>query len=372
MSLSTNKLSKGQRLGVMILGLVIAAIIALIWFLILHKPQLNNHKSAATVVSTSKAKVADVPIMVDALGTLSALQTTNVSSQIDGTIEKILFHEGQTVQQNQILFILNHDALAETYKAAEAKSHYAEWQYQAALKIPEKEMSTANLKQLKSAANSAKADAQLAWTNLHNSIIRAAFSGTIASTSYHPGDYINAGTTLTTLVNNNYLKLSYQLPKQYQANLKIGSPLSFTDGAQQYHATVSYISPTVDPTTQTITLHALVDNSSKHLHAGSIVNVTQTVSTLFKQVVVPELAVIGDFDHYYVYVVSKNKAEQQNVTLGPHYQSQVVIKSGLKPNESYISLGQNLVSNGMAVKTVKSASWKYLIFVLNDPFLQPY
>src|SRR6185312_15686734 len=57
----------------------------------------------ATTVGVGKAERADIPIVLDALGTVNPAAVATVRPQIGGVLQKILFTEGQLVKEGQVL-----------------------------------------------------------------------------------------------------------------------------------------------------------------------------------------------------------------------------------------------------------------------------
>ena len=87
---------------------------------------------APVPVLAAQAKLADVPVYLDGVGTTKALNTVTVRPQVDGKLMRILFQEGQDVQSGQVLFIID----SRPYVAAvnQARDEYAA-QLVAALRV---------------------------------------------------------------------------------------------------------------------------------------------------------------------------------------------------------------------------------------------
>ena len=60
-----------------------------------------------TTVGVASAGIADVPVTLDALGTVTPTATVTVRPQVSGTITQVLFKEGQLVKRGQVLAVID-------------------------------------------------------------------------------------------------------------------------------------------------------------------------------------------------------------------------------------------------------------------------
>jgi len=198
-----------------------------------------------------------------------------------------------------------------------------------------------------------KAELDKAKTELSNKTIIAPFSGSVGAKIVSIGNYVNAGAPLVTLTNTQKLFVKYNLPSDKLTQIKLGQDIALTASAvpgKTFHGKVTYISNIVDPNTQTITLHASIDNTDQLLKAGLFAHIQQTLGDNKQAVVVPATTVFADDKGYYVYQTKNGKATQHRITIGERLPDQVIIIKGLSPADTIVVAGQNKLNPGTIVR----------------------
>ena len=204
----------------------------------------------------------------------------------------------------------------------------------------------------------AKADQEEKKADLDQLSIKAPFSGILGEFKYNEGDYITAGTVLVDLVNKSRLLADYNIPQSYLTELKKGQRATIRVKAlpnQSFTGTVNFISPTIDDSTRTVTVQALVPNPDDKLLPGMFVKVNQQIGTEKNVLVVPDQAVLADVKGYYVFQVVDNKATQVYIELGTRQGGLAQVKSGIKVGDTIVVLGQQKLQDGSAVNIVTAA-----------------
>src|SRR4029077_16906732 len=69
--------------------------------------QAQAAAARAVSVAIAQVKVQDVPVYVTGLGSVTAFNTANIKSRVDGQIMKVNFREGQDVKQGELLIEIN-------------------------------------------------------------------------------------------------------------------------------------------------------------------------------------------------------------------------------------------------------------------------
>jgi multidrug efflux system membrane fusion protein len=123
--------------------------------------------------------------------------------------------------------------------------------------------------------------------------------------------------------------------------------------SQAVRGTLIVVDNTVDATTGTIKLKANFENQDRLLWPGQFVNVTLTLGTLTKAVIVPAEAVQPGQKGPMVYVVKPDQTvEPRTVVVGQDYGKRVIIKSGISAGESVVTDGQLRLFPGAPVRAV--------------------
>ena len=115
---------------------------------------------------------------------------------------------------------------------------------------------------------------------------------------------------------------------------------------------LSLVDNTVDTTTGTIRLKAILENGDRKLYPGLFVNVVLTLGLQNQAVIVPSQAVQIGQDSSYVYVVKADMtAEVRKVKTGTSVNNMTVIEEGINAGEQVVTDGQLRVVPGATVQS---------------------
>lgn len=325
--------------------------------LIVHHHKKNNaletrNQLAAIPVRVEKPIQQSIPLTASATGYLIAKKSTTITPRTSGYIQMINAHEGQSVTSGQVLFQLDNQTEKDALAAAKANAELSQLQYQRDKKLLAKGYITQDTYYAAEVTfKQNQAALETAQNNLDNKSITAPFNGTMGALSVSLGAYVNPGTALTTLVDNNHLRVEYALPVKDLAQLQLNQAVNILDATnnQKINATVTYISPAIDQNTQTIAVHASIDNQAQTFKPGEYVTITQNLGSQNNALLVPEQSVLASINGYHVFIVKNNKAVKVPVKMGDRINGNVVITTGLTPNDEVIIAGENDVKDKQAV-----------------------
>src|SRR3990167_533647 len=342
-----------EKKKIIIISIVIILIITSIIFFV-HKTKKPSvlTKIPSAPVQVSKPIQKSIPKTISTTGNLIADKSTIITPRASGYIKSIHFHEGETVKSGQILFQLDSQTQKNVLLSAKAAENLSQLQFNRDKKFLKKGFITQDtyyaaqvtLKQNQAALETAQ-------INLDQRTITAPFNGSIVAISVSVGDYVNPGNTLTTLVDNLHLRAEYALPVKELNQLHLNQIVFITDSTKKnkISAMVSYISPSVDQASQTISVHARVNNKLQLFKPDEYVTVTQMLGIQKNALLVPEQSVLASINGYAVFTVKNNKAIRTPVKIGNRLNGNVIILSGLKLTDDVIVTGENEVKNGQAV-----------------------
>jgi membrane fusion protein, multidrug efflux system len=307
------------------------------------------------VVAVTPAQYQNIPVSVNAIGSLVAPQATMLKAQQAGVVSKIYFKNGQNVAQNQLLVQLKSDAAEAMYEKAkaamiEAKNTYD--RYQKLQKQAPEVLSQLQIDQVLSNYKQAKAAMNAAAVQVQNMQVRAPFAGTTGATSLATGSYVNQGDDVVAIVNRSTLEITYDLPESYYGQVQLGQQVTFTSDAysgKAFKAQVDYVAPLVSEQNRAFSVRALVDNHQKQLSPGMLVNLTQILKTNNKVLAVPAISLVTDMSGYAVYTVENGKVLSLPVQVGQRFGDWVEITSGINAGTEIISAGQEKVQPGSTV-----------------------
>jgi membrane fusion protein, multidrug efflux system len=363
-------------LGLLFLGL-------LVWVI---RPgeqvQQNGRGDFGGPMPVGAASVAkgDITITLNALGTVTSLATVTVRPQVSGEILRIDFQEGQMVKAGDVLVEID----PRTYRAAydqaigqleRDRATLANAQVDlrrdralyAQKAVSEQVLATqaALVRSTAAIVKSDQAAVEAAAINLGYTKIRSPVDGRAGLRQVDLGNLIQAGQTTGVVVVTQLQPISvmFALPEdnidQVMARVHTGAMLSVDayDRGQTVklaRGTLATIDNVIDPTTGTIKMRAMFDNTNDELFPQQFVNVRLLVNTLKNQTWVPASAIERGAQGAYVYVVrSDNTVAMRGVTLGPQDGDKVAILKGLNPGESVVTDGADRLRDGSEVVVAK-------------------
>lgn len=313
-------------------------------------------------VATVRAVARDVPVLLQATGSVMAVNSVEVRPQIGSVVTKVHFREGQFVKAGELLFTL--DSRADEANVAKAQAQLQK--DQAALADAQRQLARSRelfaqnfISQGAVDTNQALVDGQTAGVaadraaleaarvNLGYSRIVAPSSGRAGAVNVFAGSTVQANqTTLVTITQLDPILVSFSLPQRYLpdvlAALADGGSVvtaALPTGGARIDGRLRFVDNTVDASTGTVRVKAMFDNKDQRLWPGAFVNVELTARTLKDAVVVPQAAVVQGSRGRNVYVVGPdNKALQKPVD--------VVLASGADAVVTGIDAGERVVVDG--------------------------
>jgi membrane fusion protein, multidrug efflux system len=334
-----------------------------------------------TPVLVGEAKITDIPVTLEGVGTVKALNTVVVKSLVEGKILSFKFSEGQFVKKGDVLAEIDPAPYKAVYDQVVAKQQVDETQLFNAQKdleryhqvsagvVAQKTIDTqeALVRQLKAqvaadAASVAAAKTTLDYTKVIAPIdgrtgIRQVDEGNVVRTADSAGIVVLAQLQPITAV---FTLPQQQLPQVARAMAAGAVAADAMDGDNKIAldtGTVTVVDNQVDQTTGTIKLKAEFPNAKLQLWPGQFVNLRILVDTLKQVVVVPTPAVQRGPNGTYVFVVAAdNRVVQRPVATGLQTDAQSVVLSGVTAGERVVTTGFARLQDGGRVSVGSGAS----------------
>lgn len=322
--------------------------------------------AVAVAVSSVPAQRRDVEVVLEATGTVTALNSVDVRPQVSSVITQVHIREGQFVKRGQLLFSL--DARSDEVNVTKAKAQLAK--DTASLADAQRQLARSRdllaqnfISQGAVDTNQTLVEAQQAVVASDRAAIDAAqvglsYNRIVAPTAGRAGA-INVfvgstvqptGAVLVTITQLDPIAVSFNLP---QRNLDDALQLLRSGGGKvvavlpEGRGTVGgrlqFVDNSVDAGSGTVRVKAQFDNAAEKLWPGAFVNVRLAVRTLKDAVVVPQAAIIESPRGKIVYSVdAANKAAARPVEVTYPFGDEAVV-TGLRPGERVVVDGrQNL------------------------------
>jgi multidrug efflux system membrane fusion protein len=340
-----------------------------------------QHVAPPAPVTVTKAAAKDMPVVLNAVGSVEPINSVSVKSLIDGQILESRVKDGDDVKQNQLLFRIDPrpaEAALKQAQAAQAKDEatlaqarsqvkrYAAIADKGYISADQMEQYRTNADAAAAAvkvdqANVAAAKVTLGYTEIHSPI-----AGRIGRILIQPGNLVKANDTNALVVINQIepIYVNFALPGAQLGLVLVAqnaSPLavqaSVTGVPKPVDGKVAFVDNAVDTTTGTVKLRASFGNPEHLLWPGQLVTVNLTLGVDKNAVVVPDRVVQNGPDGTYVFVVKADQhAEQRKVDVQRMIDNQAVIGKGLAAGETVVLDGQSRVEDGAALKITEDGT----------------
>ncbi len=296
---------------------------------------------------------------VEALGTLRANETVELTATVSETVTGIHFEDGQRVEAGHILVEMTNEeehALIEEERStvAEAKKQYDRLRPL----VQRGAASISLLDQRRREYETAKARLRAIESKLQDRLVIAPFDGVVGLRNISVGALIEPGDLITTLDDDSVMKLDFTVPSIHLTGLNTGLPIVATSPAftgRQFEGTVASISSRIDPVTRAIVVRAILPNPERLLKPGLLMQVT-LLKNPRDVVVIPEEALIPSGRDNHVLVVNRSDqsplAQRRQVTTGKRRPGEVEIVDGLQPGEFVVVDGTMRARPGQPVTVI--------------------
>ncbi len=215
----------------------------------------------------------------------------------------------------------------------------------------------ATIDQQNSTLQQAQANVSVQSEGLKETRLTAPIAGVVGDLSVKLGDYVQAGDTLTTIIQNDTLDLRLSVPVERSSQLRVGLPIQLTDGKTNQvlvTGSISFVSPQVNTNSQAILAKATFPNPESLLRDGQFVR-SKVIWERSPGVAIPTTAISRVAGQSFVFVAQQQEqsqliARQKPVKLGDIQGNNYRVLEGVQPGEKIIVSGLMNLSDGAAIK----------------------
>jgi multidrug efflux system membrane fusion protein len=399
--LSTKQTKRSRRsriIGGTIAVLAMVGLGALAWHLTHQAPAANAQGAGAgagrgqggpggggrggrgappTTVGVATATRADIPVVIDALGTVTAAATATVRAQVSGVLQKVNFTEGQQVREGQVLAMIDPRPFQMSLLQAQGQRQRDEAQLESAKVTLERyrtllsqdsiarqdvDTQAALVKQLEGTVMTDRAAEGNARLNLGYTQVRAPISGRVGLRTVDIGNLVGSGDAngVAIITQLSPIDVQFAVPQdrvpELQASVNNGAPLAATALDRTRTDTLATgkfaaLDNQVDTQTGTVRAKARFANTDGKLFPSQFVNLRLQVRTIKNAVVVPVTALRHGANGDFVYVLNaaERTAAVRAVTRGQATVDTIEIRTGLQAGEQVITEGADRLKDGAKV-----------------------
>jgi len=359
----------GSSLQVVLGGICLVCVLMLACSTSSHNPRAAGGMQAMPV---KVMEANDVPVndASEYVSTLKSRDSAVIMPQVDGQITQIYVHSGDKVSAGGPLMEidpLKQQATVRSQESAraaqQAQLNWAKQQYQRAEGLAAAGVvSKQDLDQAKAALDAAQAqmdalDAQVREqeVQLHYYKVVAPRGGIVGDIPVRVGDRVTSSTQLTTVDQPGSLEAYVYVPVERSSQLKMNLPVQIVDstGKTVADSHITFISPQVDNTTQTVLVKARIANGNEALRQSQFIR-ARVIWGTHQNPEVPILAVSRLAGQYFAFVAEPQNnggflAKQRPLTIGETVGNNYEVKQGIKPGDKVIVSGTQFLLDGAPV-----------------------
>ncbi len=322
----------------------------------------------AVPVSVYTAEQKDMPVYLSGLGSVTAFNTVNIKSRVDGELVQVAFKEGETVKKGDLLAVIDPRpyqvqlsmAEAQLFKdqatLRDAQLNYERFkgllQDSGAMSQQQVDTQKALVDQLEGAVRSDQSAVDNAKLQLTYCHITAPVNGRIGLRLVDVGNIVHAADTNPMIVITQLQPIAviFTLPednlqavaqRMHQGQLAVDA-YSRDDQTKLASGTLLTIDNQIDQTTGTARLKAIFPNTDNALWPNQFVNARLLLDTKKNAIIIPAAAIQRGPQGTFVFVVKPDKTvEVRNVTIAITQNNRTAIASGIAPGDVVVTDGQD-------------------------------
>jgi membrane fusion protein (multidrug efflux system) len=331
-----------------------------------YKPGKGERAKPVQVVPAVKQEVIYV---AETTGTLVAEADVDVGAEVDAVVKKILFKEGDQVQEGQLLLELDEEKYRLRVEENGAKVRRAEADMDLAIKtlkrktqlyeegvIPLQEyddaLATANL--ARASLETAQASLALAEKEFKDTRLFSPFSGLIGAKYVEEGEYVKEGDKLFNVVKIDPIRVEFYVPEKYTPMVELGKSLGVTVEAypkEEFIGEIYFVNPKIKTETRRFQCQARIKNPDGRLRPGFFATSKIVLAKNPEAIVIPQEALLAEEGINYCFTVEDGRAKKVSMTVGIKLKEGMVeVINGIVEGTPVVVRGQHVLVEGDRVE----------------------
>jgi len=317
-------------------------------------------KPTTVTITVAPVAVRQVERTVSVVGTLEANEHAQLASESPGQVMAVDADLGDRVEKGQVLARVRTDVLEA--KLREAEAGMAEAVADEARAQPLRSqgiIAPQEYEKLRTALEVARARRDLLRIELAQATIRSPFDGSVSARLVNLGDYVQPGSPMFRLVQDDPLKFRGELPERDVPALSIGQEVRITVDAypdEKFPGRVSRIGAASDPTARALAFEVLVPNADHRIRPGFFGRGDLVLRRDAHAVAVPRSAVTTFAGVTKLFVVEDGVAHERAIVLGTDLgDGWVEVTDGVAQGMQVATSGLSRLTEGAPV-TVRDAA----------------
>jgi membrane fusion protein (multidrug efflux system) len=313
---------------------------------------------SSTIVSEEKWQTTLV-----AIGSVTAVEGVNVTTEVAGLVRDISFESGAAVEKGAVLVRLDTSSEEAQLRSIQAQLELARINLERERTLRSENMvSQSDLDATEASLKQYQANADGVQAVIDKKTIRAPFAGRLGIRQINLGQYLDSGKPIVSLQSLAPIHADFWLPQQELSRLATGMRVRlYTDAFpdHDFEGQLSAINPDLDASTRSVGLQATFDNREQLLRPGMFARVEVLLPEEKNVLVIPATSVVSAPYGDSVYVIESSpgtgtnkpglSVRQQFIRTGRARGDFVTVESGLKAGDRIVAAGVFKLRNGMSV-----------------------
>jgi membrane fusion protein (multidrug efflux system) len=319
----------------------------------------DEDEAAAIPVETATATRGDILAVYSGTAPIEAFADATVIAKVGGEVREILAEEGDDVTSGAVLARLDGDRLRLEAEQAEANLLKLQRDYQRNVDLKGRGLvSDGDFDKIQYEMEALQATFDLATLELSYTEIRAPIDGVISERFIKVGNTIDVNAPTFQVTSLEPLISYLHVPEREYRRIDPGQDATIHIDAlpgKRFVATVSRVSPVVDPATGTFKISIEVSDPSRRLKPGMFGRIDIVYDMHKDAMQIPRSAIVEESGETAVYVVEDNVAERRVIRTGYVEGGQIEVLDGLHESEPFVIVGQTTLKNGAKVSVINDA-----------------
>lgn len=285
-----------------------------------------------------------------------------ISAEVSGLVVEHVANEGDNVQEGQAILRIDDSKLMQEQARLEAITEQARENYERLKRVYEEDGIGSEMAYLNAKYNFEQSQSALASINVdvENTEITAPFDGRIEDFLVEEGEMASMGMQLVRLIGSDTYVVTAGVPARYADVVDHGDKVEVwfdTQSADTLQGTITYVGNSINTANRTFSIEVLLPQLSNAYKVDMIANLRLNTLSEDNVLIVSEEFIYKEENEFIVYVKTVDEngdpvAERRVVTLGPSFQSDVIIREGLQAGEELITVGSAFLNDGMKLNVV--------------------
>lgn len=307
-------------------------------------------------VLVSELKPSVFKSFIEVQGRVDAEESVSLSSEIPGTITKILVKAGDRVSKGQTLAETDARATQQQLSDLQTNLALASQVYEKQKSLWDQKIGT-EVQYLQAKTNKESLEIKIAalQEQLKMSKIISPIDGTVDGVEIKLGQSIAPGMSAITVVNFSNLKVKAEVAESYASRIKSGDEvlILFPDMKDSVSSKINYAARAIKPLSRTFAVEVLLDDK-KEYHPNTVARLKiNDYKSSKPEIVVPVKYIQKGAESSFVMIDVNGKAVSKIVKIGREYSGMAEITEGLNEGDLLITEGYDLVNDGTSIKSTK-------------------